>query len=57
MDERLKKDIKIESDNLRRLSEEMRTWLDRIGGEPDFVVTRTAGSILHDEQWNKWKIL
>ena len=50
MDEKLKKDINIELDNLRRLIIEMRALRERISEEPDFVVTRAAGSILHDEQ-------
>jgi len=48
MDEKLKKDIKIELDNLRRLIIEMRALRERISEELDFVVTRSAGSILHD---------
>ena len=48
MDEKLKKDIKIELDNLRRLIIEMRALRERISKELDFVVTRAAGSILHD---------
>lgn len=48
MDEELKKDIKIELENLERLISQMQDLIGRISQEPDFVVTRATGSILHD---------
>lgn len=48
MDNELKKDIEIELKNLRRLIKEMQDLKRGIEGEPDFITTRAAGSILHD---------
>ncbi len=46
--ENLKKQIEIEIENLERLVKEMVEITDKIAGEPDFIETRAAGSILHD---------
>lgn len=48
MDEKLKKDIQIELENLERLVKEMQNFINRINEEPEFVISRTTGSILHD---------
>jgi hypothetical protein len=48
MYDKLKKDIEIELENLGRLIEQMQDLMSKVGKEPDFMVTRTAGSILHD---------
>lgn len=48
MDEEFIKDVKIELQNLERLIKEMQDLMSRIGEEPDFIIFRTAGSILHD---------
>ncbi len=48
MDKELKKDIGIELTNLKRLIEEMQDLISRISEEPNFIIARTAGSILHD---------
>ena len=44
----LNKEINIELENLTRLVREMGDLTGRFVGEPDFIQTRAAGSILHD---------
>lgn len=46
--EKLTEEIKIEIENLERLSGEMQELIKRSGEKPDFIETRAAGSILHD---------
>ncbi len=44
----MKSDIKIELENLERLSREMKELLSRISDKPSFIEIRGAASILHD---------
>jgi len=44
----LKKEIEIELGNLERLAWEMEELTNRFVNNPDFIETRTGGSILHD---------
>ncbi len=46
--ENLMEEIKVEIENLKRLSGEMQELIKRSGEKPDFIEARAAGSILHD---------
>lgn len=47
-EEAFREDIKIELENLERLTEEMKQLLSGIGDTPSFIEIRAAGSIIHD---------
>lgn len=46
--ENLMEEIKVEIENLERLSGEMQELIKRSGEKPDFIEARAAGSVLHD---------
>lgn len=48
MDKNLKGDMELELENLKRLISQMQDLVDRFNEEPDFIIVRAAGSILHD---------
>ena len=48
MDKKLKRAIKFELENIRRLVNEAKELHEKIGDAPDPIETRAAGSILHD---------
>jgi len=48
MDKEFNRDIEVELENLERLVCEMKELINKVKDKPDFIITRAAGSILHD---------